>query len=153
LAGVERILVPGWDIASSERALDLVGRFPWLEAAVGVHPHDAAAVDDSAWARIVELAADPRVVAIGETGLDYDRMFSPIDAQLATSGATSPSPGDRQAGDRPCRSKTGARDAQDALLEERLGRHRWLPSDGLAAIIHLIRDLWTRRGGRPSGWR
>jgi TatD DNase family protein len=119
LAGVERILVPGWDIASSERARDLVGRFPWLEAAVGVHPHDAAAVDAAGWARIVELAADARVVAIGETGLDYDRMFSPVDAQLpnlrrnlALARATG----------KPaivhCRSKTGARDAQDALLEE-----------------------------------
>ncbi|HTC86083.1 MAG TPA: TatD family hydrolase, partial [Candidatus Acidoferrum sp.] len=78
LAGVERILVPGWNVGSSERALDLVGRYPWLDAAVGVHPHDAAKVDDIEWARIVELAADPRVVAIGETGLDYDRVFSPI---------------------------------------------------------------------------
>src|ERR671936_723987 len=45
LAGVERILVPGWDVASSEDALALVERFGWLDAAVGVHPHDAASVD------------------------------------------------------------------------------------------------------------
>ena len=42
-AGLERILVPGWNVASCERALDLVDRHPWLDAAVGVHPHDAAA--------------------------------------------------------------------------------------------------------------
>ncbi len=49
LAGVERILVPGWNVASSERALDCVERFAWLDAAVGVHPHDAAKVDDAGW--------------------------------------------------------------------------------------------------------
>jgi TatD DNase family protein len=81
-AGLERILVPGWNVASSERAIELVDRFAWLDIAVGVHPHDAAKVDDAGWRRIVALAADPRVVAIGETGLDYDRVFSPIADQL-----------------------------------------------------------------------
>jgi len=119
LAGVERILVPGWDLASCGRALDLVDRFPWLDAAVGVHPHDAENADDAVWAQIVELAADPRVVAIGETGLDYDRMFSPALAQLANLRRNL-----RLAADtgKPailhCRSAEGARDAQDALLAE-----------------------------------
>ena len=81
-AGVERILVPGWNVASSRRALELAAAFDWLDISVGVHPHDAAKVDDAGWRDIVALAADPRVVAIGETGLDYDRVFSPIDAQL-----------------------------------------------------------------------
>jgi TatD DNase family protein len=119
LAGVERILVPGWNVASCERALDLVERFPWLDAAVGIHPHDAAKVDDDGWARIVAWASDPRVVAIGETGLDHDRVFSPIPDQLtnlrrnlALALATG----------KPailhCRSAIGMRDAQDALLAE-----------------------------------
>lgn len=82
-AGLERILVPGWNPASCERALELVAEHPWLDASVGVHPHDAAKVDDAAWRRIASLAADERVVAIGETGLDYDRVFSPIADQLA----------------------------------------------------------------------
>ncbi len=81
-AGVERILVPGWNAASCERAIALVDQFEGLDGAVGVHPHDAAKVDDAGWRRIVELAAHPRVVAIGETGLDYDRVFSPIPEQL-----------------------------------------------------------------------
>jgi TatD DNase family protein len=119
LAGVERILVPGWDLASCGRALDLVDRFPWLDAAVGIHPHDAENTDDAVWAQIVELAGDPRVVAIGETGLDYDRMFSPVLAQLANLRRNL-----RLAADtgKPailhCRSAEGARDAQDALLAE-----------------------------------
>ena len=119
LAGVERILVPGWNVHSSEAAVVIADRFAWLDIAVGVHPHDAAQVDDDGWARIVSLADDPRVVAIGETGLDYDRRFSPIDAQLANLRRNLMLA--RQS-DRPvilhCRSASGSRDAQDALLAE-----------------------------------
>ena len=82
-AGLERILVPGWNVASCRRALELVATFDWLDASVGVHPHDAAKVDDAGWAEIAGAASDPRVLAIGETGLDYDRVFSPIEQQLA----------------------------------------------------------------------
>ena len=82
-AGVERILVPGWNPASCDRALEIVAEHAWLDAAVGVHPHDAARVDDAAWRRICGQAQHDRVVAIGETGLDYDRVFSPIPDQLA----------------------------------------------------------------------
>ncbi len=102
LAGVERILVPGWNVASCERALDLVERLPWLDAAVGVHPHDAAKVDDAGWERIVGWATDERVVAIGETGLDYDRVFSPIPDQLTNLRRNLRlAADDRQAGDPP----------------------------------------------------
>jgi TatD DNase family protein len=119
LAGLERILVPGWNERSSERALELAERWPWLDAAVGVHPHDAARVDDQAWRRIAGWARDSRVVAIGETGLDSDRLFSPWDAQLENlrrNLALALETG------KPailhCRSKAGERDAQDALVEE-----------------------------------
>jgi TatD DNase family protein len=130
LAAVERILVPGWDPESSAAAVEIVGRYPWLDAAVGVHPHEAAAVGDEAWAGIVSLAADPRVRAIGETGLDTDRGFSPFADQLvnlrrnlALALATG----------KPailhCRSKPGERDAQDALV----GELRAAGFDGAAA--------------------
>ena len=82
VAGVERILVPGWNVWSSQAALDLVDRHRWLDAAVGVHPHDAAKVSDAEWDSLAALSDDPRVVGIGETGLDYDRVFSPIADQL-----------------------------------------------------------------------
>ena len=143
LAGVERILVPGWNVHSSQRALDLVDQFPWLDAAVGVHPHDAAKVDDAAWAGLVAQATDDRVAAIGETGLDYDRVFSPIADQLTNlrrNLALALETG------KPailhCRSADGRRDAQDALLGELrtvgVGDGRWASAfaDRPPAIIH-----------------
>ena len=119
VAGVERILVPGWDEGSSVRAIELVERFPRLVAAAGIHPHAAAETDDAAWARTSALVAHPAVVAVGETGLDYDRRFSPIEDQLVNlrrNLALAIAIG------KPailhCRSAAGRRDAQDALLEE-----------------------------------
>jgi len=119
LAGVERILVPGWNAHSSERALALTGRHAWLDAAVGVHPHDAAKVTTGEWADIETWARDERVVAIGETGLDSDRMFSPWESQLDNLRRNLSL---AMATGKPailhCRSKAGERDAQDALLSE-----------------------------------
>jgi TatD DNase family protein len=118
-AGVERILVPGWNVASSNRALELATRFEWLDASVGVHPHDAAKVDAYGWRAIVARAPDPRVVAIGETGLDYDRAFSPIPDQLANLrrnlelALETGKPAILHV-----RSKAGLSDAQDALVSE-----------------------------------
>jgi TatD DNase family protein len=143
LAGVERMLVPGWNVASSERALGCADRFPWLDAAVGIHPHDAAKVDDTGWGRIVAWAPDPRVVAIGETGLDYDRVFSPVADQLTNLrrnlalALESGKPAILH-----CRSAVGRRDAQDALLETLrsagVGGPRWAGAFGErpAAVIH-----------------
>jgi TatD DNase family protein len=117
--GVARILVPGWNAWSSAAALGLVDRHPWLDAGVGVHPHDAGNVTDAEWDEIAGSARDPRVVAIGETGLDYDRVFSPIPAQLANLrrnlalAAATAKPAILH-----CRSRAGERDAQDALLAE-----------------------------------
>jgi len=143
LAGLERLLVPGWNLASSERAIACVERFAWLDAAVGVHPHDAAKVDDAGWTRIVAWASDPRVVAIGETGLDFDRVFSPIPDQLANlrrNLALALETG------KPavlhCRSAVGRRDAQDALLDEvrtaGMGGPAWVAAFGERppAVIH-----------------
>jgi TatD DNase family protein len=81
-AGLTRILVPGWDVRSSEGALELAAGHPDLiHAAVGVHPHDAAGMDEAAWARLEALAADPTVRAVGEIGLDYFRNLSPPQVQ------------------------------------------------------------------------
>lgn len=74
--------MPGWDLASSEAALDLATRHPGVvDAAIGVHPHDAAAMDEASWSRLEELAADPGTRAIGEIGLDHFRNLSPPEVQ------------------------------------------------------------------------
>jgi len=73
-AGVERIITIGTSVDGSKRAVELAHRFPNVFAAIGVHPsraHDASA-DSIAGLR--ELARSPRVVAIGEIGLDYHRL-------------------------------------------------------------------------------
>jgi TatD DNase family protein len=119
LAGVERILVPAWNHHSSLRALELAASRPFLDAAVGIHPHDASKVTAAEWAEIEVSARDERVVAIGETGLDSDRMFSPWEAQLENLRANLAL---ALATGKPailhCRSRAGERDAQDALLRE-----------------------------------
>jgi TatD DNase family protein len=81
-AGIERLLVPGWDLPSSLAALELAERHPsMIRAAVGVHPHYAAQVDGPAWLELESLAADPRCSAVGEIGLDFHRNLSHPDVQ------------------------------------------------------------------------
>ncbi|MDH7487166.1 MAG: TatD family hydrolase [Anaerolineae bacterium] len=80
-AGVQLIVNPGYDLESSRRAVALAERYPEVYAAVGVHPHEAKAVTDEVLAELRRLAAHPKVVAIGEMGLDFYRDLSPRDAQ------------------------------------------------------------------------
>jgi TatD DNase family protein len=80
-AGVRRILTIGTDVSTSRAAAALAVREPDVWAAVGIHPHEAADADDAALAEIERLAGSPRVVAIGETGLDFFRNLAPREAQ------------------------------------------------------------------------
>ncbi|HEY4241517.1 MAG TPA: TatD family hydrolase [Kofleriaceae bacterium] len=82
-AGVQRIIVIGavGDPSSADRAVALAERDPDVWATVATHPHDALKMDDSWWAVHERLAPHPRVVAIGETGLDYYYDHSPHEAQ------------------------------------------------------------------------
>ena len=83
-AGIERILVPGYDLASSRAAIALAEAHPKLiDAAVGVHPHYASAPSAAEWEELAVLATHPRVVAVGEIGLDFHRNLSPRLAQHA----------------------------------------------------------------------
>jgi TatD DNase family protein len=66
-------------------ALALADRHPELfSATVGVHPHDCARVPEADWAQSALLAANPRVVGVGETGLDYHYDLSPRDVQQSS---------------------------------------------------------------------
>jgi len=80
-AGVEIIINPGADLESSRRAVALAECYPEVYAAVGVHPHQAKSVTDEVVAELRRLAAHPKVVAIGEIGLDFYRDLSPRDVQ------------------------------------------------------------------------
>ncbi len=80
-AGVEYAIVPGWDLPSSEKAIELSQRFEKVFAAVGVHPHDASKADEDSLRKIADLSSHEKVVAIGEIGLDYHYNFSPPDIQ------------------------------------------------------------------------
>jgi len=83
-AGIDRILVPGYDLASSRFAVALAeAHSDLLDAAVGVHPHFAVRPSDADWDELAVLAAHPRVVAVGEIGLDFHRNLSPRAAQEA----------------------------------------------------------------------
>lgn len=80
-ANVVAMLNPGHNLESSRKAIQLAERYAELYAAVGVHPHDAAAEEPRGEEAIRELARHPRVVAIGEIGLDYYRNLSPPETQ------------------------------------------------------------------------
>ena len=69
--GVALVVDPGCDLESSAKAVELSGRYPFLYAAVGVHPEDCADWTDGAVDELRALAARPKVVAVGEIGLDY----------------------------------------------------------------------------------
>jgi TatD DNase family protein len=82
-AGVRRIVVIGavGDPSSAERAVALADADPDVWATVATHPHDVGKLTDAWWATHARLARHPRVVAIGETGLDYFYDHSPRDLQ------------------------------------------------------------------------
>jgi TatD DNase family protein len=66
-----------------ETAIRQAERYPFIVATIGVHPHDASKATAEIFARLRELAAHPKVVAIGEIGLDYHYDFSPREVQRA----------------------------------------------------------------------
>lgn len=75
-AGITKIVTVGTDLESSRRALKIAEAFPQVYAAVGWHPSDAPDAPEDWRADLRELARQPKVVAIGETGLDYYRLPS-----------------------------------------------------------------------------
>jgi TatD DNase family protein len=83
-AGVQRLVTIGTDVATTTAALALAARCDGVWATAGIHPHDAAEADETAFAEIERLAGDPRVVAVGEIGLDFFRNLSPREAQERT---------------------------------------------------------------------
>ena len=81
--GVEHILTVGAEPDRLEAPVRIAQEYPGVWAGVGLHAHEARYYDRAVEARIRELLAEPRVVAVGEIGLDYHYMHSPRDVQLA----------------------------------------------------------------------
>lgn len=80
-AGVRYIVVPGWDLPSSENAVKISEKFENVFAMVGYHPHEASKADAAALEEIARMSSHEKVVAIGEIGLDYHYNLSPPELQ------------------------------------------------------------------------
>lgn len=81
--GVAAMITIGTTVASSRLAIDLAARHaPYVFAAVGIHPNYASEAGPDDWDRIVELSRAPRVVAVGETGLDRYWDHTPLEVQV-----------------------------------------------------------------------
>jgi len=87
-AGVEKIITVGGagDMSSNTEAVVLADSFPNVYATVGMHPHDAKDVGAHELQTLKELATSPKVIAVGETGLDYYYSHSPHDVQRRVFG-------------------------------------------------------------------
>ena len=80
-ADVRRIITIGTSIESSRRAIELAENYPSVYAAIGVHPSHAEEAEEDVITPLRELAKNPRVVAIGETGLDYHHLATEMVAK------------------------------------------------------------------------
>jgi TatD DNase family protein len=76
-AGVDTFVTIGCDLATSRAAVELADRYPFVYAAVGVHPHEVKHIGDDWYDDLQRLAKHPKVVAYGEIGLDYHYNYSP----------------------------------------------------------------------------
>ncbi len=134
--GVERILTIGTGLESSARAVALAERWEEVFAVVGIHPSHVGDEEQNFLPRLRELAAHPRVVAIGETGLDYHHLPSMEDAEL------------------PAMRVLGAQTAAQTYGQIQDGAYKVAQADafrmqldlavelGLNVVIHQ-RDAWT----------
>lgn len=80
-AGIETLITVGCDLSDSQHALECAHRYG-LSASVGIHPHEAKDAPTDIEAAFAPFLADPRIVAIGETGLDYYYRHSPRETQM-----------------------------------------------------------------------
>jgi len=139
-AGVTRIITIGTSLESSRRAIELAEKYPNIFAVIGVHPTCAEETDEDVASPLRELAKNPRVVAIGETGLDYHRLPS---AEVAKEKQV-------QVFSRALQSETGEeleagihdgayKSKQASLFEQQLDLAAEL---GLNVVIHQ-RDAWS----------
>jgi len=80
-AGVELIVNVGYNVSSARRTIELTKKYDFIYGSVGMHPHDAKTLDDKSYGELKSMALHPKIVAIGEIGLDYYWNHSPHDVQ------------------------------------------------------------------------
>ncbi len=147
---VTRIITIGTSVESSQRAVALAEKYPQVFAVVGVHPNSASEAAPGFIDELREIARHPRVVAIGETGLDYHRLpeASPrADLEAIAGAVTTGEPGDFAAEVR----ASAVKDTQAIVFQQQLDLAAEL---GLNVVIHE-RDAWadTLELLRPYGGR
>jgi len=79
--GIDYILNIGIDLSTSRQSIKLAEKYELIYASVGVHPHDAEKVKPEHWKQLEKMIEHPKVVAVGEIGLDFYRNYSPRDVQ------------------------------------------------------------------------
>lgn len=129
-AGIELMLeIAGSDIArgSLEPGLELASQYPFIYAAIGVHPHEATLYNDELEAQLIEMSQRPKVIGWGEIGLDYHYDHSPRDVQQRV-----------------------FRRQLELALERKLPAiiHTREAEDD---TIEILREVWTEVGGREIG--
>ncbi len=80
-SGISLIIDVGSDLSGSRTALELARRYDFIYASAGIHPHEVKGVTIETYKEIREMLSDPKVVAVGEIGLDYYKDYSPRDIQ------------------------------------------------------------------------
>lgn len=137
-AGVEKLITIGTDLASSRRAVELAAQYPQVWATVGIHPNEANEAPDDFLPELRELAAQPKVAAIGEIGMDFHRLpveEKPDLAEMVADALMANSSGDL--------SERIANDAYKARQAEVFGLQLELAAElGLNVVIHQ-RDAWN----------
>lgn len=135
--GVQTILTIGTTIEGSRRAIELAEKHPGVFAVVGVHPTSAEEAPDDIITPLRELAAHPKVAAIGETGLDYHRL--PSGRKIHDSREATRALGSSSMEDNAAAIRDGAyKSTQAAIFQEQLDLAVEL---GLNVVIHE-RDAW-----------
>jgi TatD DNase family protein len=81
-AGIKALIVTGTNLEHSKKAIELCEQYNNIYCTAGIHPHDASSVNKDSFDEITSLAAHKKVVAIGETGLDFNRNFSSKTQQI-----------------------------------------------------------------------
>jgi len=139
-AGLSAIVTVGIDLNSSRKSLEIARSHKSIYAVVGVHPHDAKMVTKNTIDEIRRLADDPKVAAIGETGLDYYRRLSPEDVQVRVF---------RQflelAADLKLPIVIHDRDAHDQVLRILTEQHKkgGFTAESCPGVIHCISGDWA----------